>query len=159
MIKRLACSALLLAGCGSSSSTPVTTEPPTVAIVSLTPSSGAGWTAAEPTPARVSVNCDGHLVVGLEFSNWTARAPGACGEASLCGHSLVTLSNGATSVSAGAVSQPVLLELEEPAAWVGAATLEARLVRDDGSDYPGADGAPVSSSIEADLAASDCSAQ
>jgi hypothetical protein len=152
---RVGFSVLLLLGCGSSgSSSPTVTVPPTVAIAYLVPSAGSPWLASDGTEPALTLPCDGQIAVGLSTTNWTARAPGACGLTPLCGHSAVTASNdaGATPPEL-AVSSPVLLKLGAPSVWLGSANITATLQHDDGSDYLGPDGTPVTTTLRVQFSA------
>jgi len=136
---------LLLAACGSDSSTDSPTAVPTISVVSLTPKGAIPRMSPE---APLAVPCDGLIAVEVATSDWTARAPGGCGLTQLCGHveAVVTAASGATS-SAAALLHP-LLQLSAPLeAWVGPASLLVRLVRDDGSPYLDASGAEISATL------------
>jgi hypothetical protein len=131
--------------------------PSTVSISGLRSSTGAEWLRAgpeDPTPAELELPCDGRIIVSLELTNFSTRAPGACISTPQCGHVIVELASDLdpeAKTEAAAVSGPVLLELgTAPQRFVGNVTLTARLVRDDGSAYVGSsDPMPVNTSLPA----------
>jgi hypothetical protein len=90
------------------------------------------------------------LLASLAVTNFSARPPGACVATLQCGHVEVTLvpdAAPALAVERTGVLSPLLLELEDPAGFVGSGTLTARLLVDDGSEYLSASGDPVTASL------------
>jgi hypothetical protein len=140
---------LVLSGCGSDSSSSSTAQVPTVSLESLKSSQGAVITWSDGTPsAELALPCDGRIALKVLTSNWSARAPGGCGETQLCGHveAVATAASGATSHDL-AVTNPLLqLPVDTLGDWVGAGTVLVRLVKDDNTAYLDPAGSEITSS-------------
>lgn len=153
---------LVLVACGSDSSSSSSTKPPTIAISSMTLSEGQVWDAENNGPdATLMLPCDGSIAVGVTTTNWSARAPGGCGQTQSCGHTeaIATAENGAKS-RALAVSNPFLrLPTDALAEWVGSGSVLARLVHDDNSPYLDKAGEEIATTVNVTFSAAvDCTA-
>lgn len=147
---------LVLSGCGSDSETNSNPKVPTVTLDSLKSSEGAEVTwSDENASAELMLPCDGRIVVGASTADWSARAPGGCGQTQLCGHieAVATAANGATSNDL-AISSPLLaLPVASLGDWVGAGTVLVRLVKDDNTAYLNPTGGEITSTRNVNFSA------